>query len=301
MGIIQDRMQQDLALAGYAAATQMHYLAAAKRFVRKFKKPLEQLGQEELRAHVAELSASVGASTLKIHIAGLKFLYEKTLGRPVEVAWMSWPTAPRGLPGVLGVIEVVALLGAMQTPLYRIVALVMYATGLRISEAVALEVGDIDAARGVIRVRHGKGGKAREVMLSPRLLVALRTYWRTARPPHPHLFVAATTGTQVRPAAVRAAMLQACADAGLKKRVTPHMLRHSFATHLLEGGTDLRVIQHLLGHASVASTMQYTRVSTAVIASAESPLEKLPPLKKVAAKTTAKSGPATKKKAASAR
>jgi integrase/recombinase XerD len=276
MGKIRDRMQQDLALAGYAPGTQAHYLGAAVRFVRRFMLSPEQMGQEHLRTYVAELGESgIGASSLKVQIAGLKFLYEKTLGRPNDVAWMSWPRAPRGLPRVLDMSEVVALLGAMSTPLYRIIALVLYATGLRISEAVSLQVEDIDAARGVLCVRRGKGNKQREVMLSPKLLTALRTYWREARPPLPYLFTSPKTGKPVRPEAVRTAMRRARIDAGLRKHVTPHMLRHSFATHLLEGGTDVRVIQHLLGHASVATTVRYTRVNTAIVASTESPLERL--------------------------
>jgi len=289
MGKIRDRMRQDLALAGYAPGTRDHYLGAAARFVRRFRLPPEQMGQEHLRTHVAELGASgMGASTLKVQIAGLKFLYEKTLGRPNEVAWMSWPRAPRGLPRVLDMSEIVALLGAMTSPVYRIIALVLYAAGLRISEAVALQVGDIDAARGVIHVRRGKGGKPREVMLSPKLLAALRVYWRATRPPHPYLFVSAQTGKPVRPEAVRTAMHRARVDARLRRRVTPHMLRHSFATHMLEAGTDVRVIQHLLGHASVATTVRYTRVSTAVVAAAQSPLERLPPLKKATDKPPAR-------------
>jgi len=283
MGKTRERMKQDLAMAGYAPGTQVLYLGAAARFVRHFKRPAESMGQEELRLHVAQLGASgIGASALKVQIAGLKFLYEKTLGRPSEVAWMSWPRAPRGLPRVLDMVEVVTLLGALVTPLYRIVALVMYAAGLRISEVVALEVGDIDAARGVICVRHGKGKKARETVLPPKLLAALRTYWRVARPPLPHLFVSPRTGKPVRPEAVRTAMRRARADAGLKKHVTPHMLRHSFATHLLDAGTDVRVIQHLLGHASIATTVRYTKVSTAITAGTKSPLERLPALKKAA-------------------
>ena len=283
MGTIRDRMKHDLALAGYAPGTQDHYLGAAARFVKRFMLPPGRLGQDHLRTHIAEIGATgVGASTLKVQIAGLKFLYEKTLARPNEVAWMSWPSAPRGLPRLLAMSEVVALLGAMSTPLYRIVALVMYAAGLRISEAVMLAVDDIDAARGVLRVQCGKGGKAREVMLSPKLLAALRSYWRVARPPLPYLFVSPTTGKPVRPEAVRKAMRRARLDAGIRKHVTPHMLRHSFATHLLDAGTDVRVIQHLLGHASVATTVLYTRVSTALVADAESPLERLPPLKKTA-------------------
>jgi len=289
MGTTRDRMKHDLALAGYAPGTQDHYLGAAKRFVKRFMLPPEQLGQDPLREHIAERRKSgIGSATLKVQIAGLKFLYEKTLGRPCEVAWMSWPRAPRGLPRLLAMSDVVALLGAMSTPLYRIVALVMYAAGLRISEAVMLAVDDIDATRGVLRVQHGKGGKAREVMLSPKLLVALRSYWRAARPPLPYLFVSPTTGKPVRPEAVRTAMRRARVDAGIKKHVTPHMLRHSFATHLLDAGTDVRVIQHLLGHASVATTVRYTRVSTALVAAAESPLERLPPLKKTAPKSAPK-------------
>lgn len=278
MGKIRDRMTQDLALAGYAPGTQGHYLGAAVRFVRRFMRPPEQMGQEELRTHVAELVArGIAASTLKVQIAGLKFLYEKTLGRPNEVAWMSWPRAPRGLPRVLGMTEVVALLGALLTPLYRIVALVMYAAGLRITEAVSLRVDDIDAARGVIRVR-GKGSKVREVMLSPKLLTALRTYWAAARPPRPYLFVSPATGKPVRAEAVRRAIHRARLAAGLKKVVTPHMLRHSFASHLVDAGTDIRVIQHLLGHASITTTVVYTHVSEARVAGTASPVEKLPEL-----------------------
>jgi site-specific recombinase XerD len=288
MGKTRERMRQDLAMAGYSPGTQLQYLRAALRFVRRFMRPAESMGQEELRAYVAELGASgIGASGIKVQVAGLRFLYEKTLGRPVEVAWMSWPRAPRGLPRVLDMVEVVALLGAMGTTLYRIVAIVMYAAGLRLSEAVTLQVGDIDAARGVLRVRHGKGAKAREVMLSPKLLGALRTYWRAARPPLPYLFVSPRTGEPVRPDTVRTAMHRARADAGIKKRVTPHMLRHSFATHLLDAGTDLRVIQHLLGHASITTTVRYTKVSTALAAGTASPLEKLPALKKTVPKKAA--------------
>ena len=281
MGKIRDRMTQDLELAGYAKGTQKHYLASAVKFVKRFGRSPEELGQEELRLHVAEVGASgVGASALKVQMAGLKFLYEKTLGRPNEVAWMSWPRSPRGLPRVLEMSEVLALLGALGSPLYRTVALVLYATGLRISEAIRLKVDDIDAGRRVIRVHRGKGGKARDVMLSPKLLLALRTYWSASRPPLPYLFASPKTGKLVRAETVRTALHRARRAAGLKKRVTPHMLRHSFATHLLEGGTDVRVIQHLLGHASVATTMRYTRVSSTLVSATQSPLERLAPAKK---------------------
>lgn len=288
MGLIRDRMRQDLAMAGYAPGTQTHYLEAAARFVRRFMLPPGQMGQEHLRQHVAELSESgITASTLKVYIAGLKFLYEKTLARPHEVAWMSWPSAPRGIPRVLDIIEIVALLGAFSSPLYRIVALVMYATGMRVSETVKLQVSNIDAARDVIRVR-GKGGKEREVKLGAKLLAALRTYWRAARPPLPYLFVSPKTGKPVSADAVRIAIRRARVDAGLTKRVTPHMLRHSFASHLLDAGTDVRVIQHLLGHASVSTTQIYTRVSAARVAAAPSLLDRLPPPAKTSPRAAAK-------------
>jgi len=281
MGKMRERMEQDLGLAGYAKGTKQQYVNSAVRFVKRFGLSPQALGQEELRTHVAELGASgIGASALKVQMAGLKFLYEKTLGRPNEVAWMSWPSAPRGLPRVLDMGEVVALLGALHSPLYRTIALVLYGTGLRISEAIRLEVSDIDAERGVIRVRGGKGGKSREVMLSPKLLIALRTYWSATRPPLPHLFVSPKTGKIVNAYTVRTALCRARVQAGLKKHVTPHMLRHSFATHMLEGGTDVVVIQRLLGHASVATTTRYTHVSTTMIAKAQSPLERLSPAKK---------------------
>jgi integrase/recombinase XerD len=288
MGKTRDRMEQDLKMAGYAPGTQAHYLGAAAMFVRRFMRPAEQLGQEELRTYVAELAESgIGASALRVHIAALKFLYEKTLGRPHEVAWMSFPRRPPGLPRVLDMIEIVALLGTLFSPTYRMIAIVMYASGLRITETVTLQVGDIDAARDVIRVR-GKGGKTREVKLGAKLLAALRTYWRGARPPLPYMFVSPRTGKPVSDKAVRSAIHQARIDAGLNKRVTPHMLRHSFATHLLDAGTDVRVIQHLLGHASVSTTQRYTKVSTALVAGVKSPLDRLPELKETTPKTAPK-------------
>lgn len=282
MGKMRERMRQDLVLGGYSKATQKQYLGAVYRLARRFMRPPEQLDQDHLRQYVAEVGARVGASTLKVVIAGLKFFYAKTLGRPAEVAWMSWPRSPRGLPAVLGMAEVVTVLGALQKPLYRMMALVMYGAGLRVSEVVALEVGDIDAPRGVLRVRRGKGGKPREVMLAPRLLTALRSYWRIERPPLPYLFALPKMSKPVSTNAVRLAMHRACAQAGLTKRITPHMLRHSFATHLLEDHVDLRVIQHLLGHGSITTTVRYTRVSAEMSAAIRSPLEKLPPLAKIA-------------------
>lgn len=171
--------------------------------------------------------------------------------------------------------EIATLLDALRRPLYRAIAMVLYGAGLRIFEACALEVGDIDAARMVIHVRHGKGNKPREVMLSPRLYAALRMYWKAERPPQPHLFVSRYTNRPVNPESMRKALQAARNKAGMKKRVTCHMLRHSFATHLLESGTDVRVIQQLLGHRSLDTTMIYAHVSTELLSRTKSPLDGL--------------------------
>jgi len=155
---------------------------------------------------------------------------------------------------------------------FRVLFTTIYGTGLRISEACQLQTGDIDAQRGVIHVRHGKGSRQRYVTLSPRLLKVLREYWRQERPPLPYLFVG-KSGKPLSATTASAALALATAMAGISKHVTPHVLRHSFATHLLENGTDLRTIQVLLGHKSISSTAIYTRVSTELIAKARSPLD----------------------------
>ena len=205
----------------------------------------------------------------------MKFLFEKTLGRPTEVSFLSWPTQPRPLAPVLAPDQVSALLAALRSPKYRLIAMVMYGAGLRVSEACALEVGDIDAARSVIHVRHGKGNAPRDVTLSPTLLAALREYWRQERPARPYLFVGKGTDRPLAPDSVRKALKMARAEAGLKGTFTPHMLRHSFATHLLEAGTDIRVIQQLLGHKDLSTTAGYTRVAHALLAKTISPLDRL--------------------------
>jgi integrase len=166
--------------------------------------------------------------------------------------------------------------GALQHRVYRAIAMVLYGTGLRIDEALSLEVSDIDGARGVLRVRHGKGNRAREAKLAPVLLQWLREYWDRERPARPYLFTSRRTGRPPTQDAVRDAFAAAAEQAGISKPVTPHVLRHSYATHLLDAGTDVRVIQVLLGHRSLHTTMRYTRVSTAVMQKTPSPLELLP-------------------------
>jgi integrase/recombinase XerD len=209
-------------------------------------------------------------------LAALSFLYRKTLGQPDKVSFLSYPRRPRPLPTVLSLQEVGALIQAIRVARYQAIVMVLYGAGLRITEALALEVGDIDGARGVIRVRHGKGDKAREAKLSPSLYQWLRQYWARERPPLPYLFASRKTGKPPWAHTIRAALADAAKQAWIAKRVTPHVLRHSFATHLLEHGTDVRVVGALLGHASLQSTARYGRVTEKLVRQTPSPLDLLP-------------------------
>jgi site-specific recombinase XerD len=197
-----------------------------------------------------------------------------TLGHGEIPERIPYAREPRKLPIVLNVDEVVRFLEAVPSLKTRAALPTAYAAGLHASEAVSLKVADIDSVRMVIRVEHGKGGKNRYVMLSVQLLRILRTYWRLARSRY-WLFPGRDESKPIDVQVLHAACRSACAAAGLSKRVTVHTLRHSFATHLLENGTDIRVIQVLLGHANLSSTARYTRVSNGLIRRTESPLDRL--------------------------
>lgn len=277
MSTAQAHMLQDLNLGGYSPRTAETYVEAIKALEKFFDRSAEELNAQQLRAWMEHLQArGLGPSRLAQHIGAIKFLYGKTLGKPELVTFLSWPKRPRRLPAVLSEEEIAKLLAAVSSPSYRVLFTTMYAAGLRISEACALKTHDIDAARGLIHVRHGKGDKERLVMLSPVLLTLLRQHWRQHRPTPPYLFTNAK-GKPLCPKRAWEVLCHAAEDAGIDKKVRPHMLRHSFATHLLERGTELRVIQMLLGHASIDSTTCYTQVSAGLIANTKSPLDKLRP------------------------
>lgn len=272
-----EQMKQDLAFAKYSESTQKAYVKTACALLRHSGRPAEQIGREELRAFVAHLMGhGRSASWLKMKLAAIVFLFARTLGRPTEVSFIKFPKQYSPLPTVLSQQEVDALLQGLRRPVYQAIAMVLYGTGLRIDEALSLEVGDIDGQRGVLRVRHGKGDRAREVKLSSGLYQWLRGYWDRERPARPYLFASPRTGRPPTQQAVRAALAAAAEEAGIKKPVRPHVLRHSYATHLLDAGTDVRVIQSLLGHKSLSTTMRYTRVSTALVQKTPSPLDLLP-------------------------
>lgn len=270
-------MRQDLALAEYAQRTQDRYLGTVRRLSARFGRPIVDVTREQVRGFVTEIvTADRSASWKRMELAAVVFLWRKTLGRPEQVSFVSWPTSHQRLPEILSLEEVHALFRAIEHPRYQTMAMVIYGGGLRLSEALALEVGDIDGSRGVLRIRHGKGDKAREVKLSPSLYSWLRKYWQRERPPKPYVFASRITGKPPHKETVRDAIALAAKSAGIRKHVTPHVLRHCFATHLLEAGTDVRVVQALLGHSSVYTTARYARVTEKIVRATPSPLDLLP-------------------------
>lgn len=278
MSQLRKQMIEDLELGGYAEQTKQIYVNAVRDLAKYFRRSPGELTRDELRVYVTYLREErcKSASRLRGHLAGIKFLFAKTLGREEDVSFLSWPSTRGRLPTVLSVGEVALLLGALEHPTYRMVATILYATGMRINEACTLETRDIDGNRRVIRIRNGKGRKERLVLLSPRLLDMLRRYWKRERPPRPFLFVASHARGPVRAPTVRKALRRAANKAGLTKDVTPHVLRHSCATHLLEAGTDVRVIQAMLGHSSISTTTRYARVSVELLKQTTTLLDKLP-------------------------
>jgi site-specific recombinase XerD len=268
-------MADDLALRNYADGTRREYLRCAELLIERYGCSPLRLGEEKIREYVLELIEEKSPAAVKMHVAGLKFLYEVTLERPSVVAKIPWPKVPHGLPDILSFDEVRALLEALESLRNRAIAMTAYGAGLRIEEACSLWVTDIDKHRGTIHVRHGKRGKDRYVMLPKLLYTTLRVYWATYRPELPVMFPGEEPGTCIGAETVRKAIHEAVHKAGIRKHVTPHSLRHSFATHLLEDNVDLRTIQELLGHASIRTTARYTHVSTAHIAKTQSPLDRI--------------------------
>jgi integrase/recombinase XerD len=274
---LRDKMREDLTLRGMSANTIEKYVHCARRFAEHFGRSPSQMGAVEIRAFLLHLARERGqsASTVNVYASGLRFLYDITLERPQEMARIPRMRVPMHVPVVLSGTEVERLLGAIPSQRHRLAAMLAYGAGLRIGEVCRLRVDDVDPKRMVLRIRGSKRGRERYVMLSQRLLSAMRAYWKVARPSAPHLFRGRRPGTLLTRGAVHKAIAAAAQRAGLGKRVGPHTLRHSFATHLLEAGTDLRTLQVLLGHASIESTSIYVHVSTARMQSIPSPLDAL--------------------------
>jgi integrase/recombinase XerD len=276
MGQIYQKMERDLRLRNLSPKTSKAYLLVCRKFVRHYMRSPAEMGLEDIDAFLDMLAKQcVGAEMRKLYVAGLKFLYGVTLDRPKIAEKIPWPKVPHKQPDILSGTEMIALLASVEQVKYRVALATAYGAGMRVSEACRLEIGDIDSKRGLIHIRQGKGRRDRYVMLSERLLLSLRQYWRLTQPKGPHLFPGKDPGTHISDSSLRDALKAAIQKAGITKRVTLHVLRHSFATHLHEAGADIRVIQVLLGHSSIRTTAHYTQVSQRHIASVKSPLDLL--------------------------
>lgn len=275
---LRKRMLDELQLRNYADLTADRYLDAVKRFAEFFGKSPERLGPEQIRQYLLHLvqEKKAAPSTVQIHRAALKFLYVKTLNQPWFDERIARARKRQRLPSVLSAAEITRILDHTVNLKHWMIIATFYATGLRCNELRLLKSGDIDSRRMVIHVRQGKGGIPRDIGLSPLLLERLRIYWRW-RKPKDWLFP-----SQMRPQqpmerkTIRLACTNAGRRAGIDKPVTPHVFRHSFATHMLEAGADLRTIQVLLGHADIQTTSRYLRVSTTRMQAAPSPFDALP-------------------------
>jgi integrase/recombinase XerD len=279
---LRQRMIDDMTLHGFKRKSITAYVACVARFAKHFGKSPEVLGTAEIRSYLLYLTHDrhVSSSTYNQALCALKFLYRFTLRKDWGLDGLARSRQQIKLPVVLSIDEVTRFFQAITSLRHRAILMTAYAAGLRISEVLALRVDDIDSQRMVIRVRQGKGSKDRYVMLSPRLLTLLREYWKANRrrkvyQPSPWLFPGNVPGQPITDGAVYEACEEACRAAGLEKHVTVHTLRHTFATHLLESGTDLRTIQILLGHRSLNTTARYLHVATAALQSTRSPLDRL--------------------------
>jgi site-specific recombinase XerD len=274
-------MLDELERRNYSQGTRRCYLRVVERFARHFHRTPDQLGPEQVLEYQAQLFRvqKLEPSTVSQHNAALRFLFVQVLKRPWTIAETPYPKLPFRLPEVLSQEEVARLINAALTPFHRIVLMTGYATGLRRAELAGLKIEDIDSQRMVIHVHGGKGRKDRDVMLSPKLLDALREYWRGLRcKPRIWLFPGGRWHTADGPMSDKViwhACKQAAQRAGITKKVHPHTLRHCFATHLLEAGTDLRTIQLLVGHSNLKATSVYLHLSQRHLNATMSPLDSL--------------------------
>jgi integrase/recombinase XerD len=278
MTSLRQRMIEDMQIRNLSVHTQKCYVLQVSLFARHFSKSPEWLGPEQIRAYQIYLTneRKLATKSILLAIAALRFLYKVTLKKSwVFETIIPAPKAPQTLPVVLSPEEVIQFLDSVRSRKHRTLLTTCYAAGLRISEAIALTPPAIDSKRMVLRVEQGKGKKDRYVMLSPKLLEILRAWWRVERPEH-WLFPGDIPGRHISKDAVEQACQRAHCICKISKPITPHSLRHAFAVHLLESGTDVRTIQLLLGHRSLATTAKYLRIATSKVCSTSSPLDLLP-------------------------
>ena len=276
---LRQRMTEDMQVRNLALNTQQSYVQQVSLFARYFNKSPELLGPEDIRTYQVYLTNErrLAPGSVVIAVSALRFLYKVSLKRDWSFEYtIPAPKIPKKLPEVLSPEEVLQFLGCIGNTKHRAILTSCYAAGLRISETVHLKPTDIDSQRMVIRVDQGKGQKDRYVMLSPKLLETLRGYYRAVRPQGGWLFEGDIPGQPITTGAVELACRKARRLSRIRKPISPHSMRHAFAVHLLESGTDVRTIQLLLGHRSLATTAKYLRIATSKVCSASSPLDLLP-------------------------
>ena len=296
MSPLKRRFIEDMQLRNLALTTQRSYLHYTEEFSRFYNCSPAKLDLEAIRQYQLHLlhEKKLSPESINTFISSVQFLYLNTLEMPWDKSCFPRMRVANKLPVVLSPEEVAQFFEHVPSLKYRTALMLFYGAGLRINEAVSLKVSDIDSKRMLLRVEQGKGKKDRYATLSPRLLAVLRCYYRATRPDKEGwLFPSWRTNHHITSNSVAQACRDAAKQSGLTKRVTAHILRHSFATHLLENGTDIRVIQVLLGHSRIETTARYTRVSAQTIAGTASPLDALV---KPAKKATSKSSPSKPKK-----
>jgi integrase/recombinase XerD len=277
---LRKRMLEELRRRNYSPNTIRPYLYAVEDFSRYFGKSPDKLGQEHLRQYQLHLlnDCKLTVETIVGRIAALRFFFVKVLRRPYREIDLVYPKRPERLPVILSEEEVARLIESAITSYHRVILMTLYGTGLRREELCRLKVEDVDSKRMVIHVRQGKGNRDRDVTLSPRLLEVLRAYWKW-RKPKTYLFPSLYRKRPEQPIdskTVWYAVREAARRAGIKKKVSPHLLRHSWATHLLERGTDLKTIQVLLGHVDLEATTIYLHLSQRHMQAVNNPIEALP-------------------------
>lgn len=275
---LRQAMLDELQRRNYAKTTVEYYLQAVERFARYFKQSPDRLTADHLRTYQAYLlrERKLGPRTVRLHVCAIRFFFVKTLKRPYGLDDTPYPKAPRRLPVVLTVDEVQRLIASARTLGERTMLMVLYSTGMRNAEMRYLQVRDIDSTTMLIHIQHGKGGRDRYVPLSPTLLATLRAYWRWITPKvwlFPGTRGSSRIDRPITPKVVWDACRTAAAAAGIAKRVSAHTLRHSYATHLLEGGADLRTIQLLLGHVKLEHTVIYLHLSRRHLQAVANPVD----------------------------
>ena len=276
---LRKMMLEELERRNYSQATTRRYLRFVERFAQHFGKSPDKLGPDHIRTYQAYLLKvrKLEPGSVENHVAALRFLFIHTLHRHEFRQFLPYPKVRRKLPKILSREEVARLIDASSSLFERALLMVLYGTGMRRSEIARLKLADIDSQRMVIHVVNGKGGKDRDLPLSPTLLETLRALWRWLKP-RVYLFPSRMHRDREQPITDKI-VWRACAEAakraGIRKRVTPHLVRHSWATHLLEAGVDLRTIQLLLGHEDLEVTARYLHLSQQHLQQVANPIEEL--------------------------